>query len=160
MPPGNLRRQAHPPPTKQNVSFALFIAARQSPPTGAPEPLKAKRQFCANTGQGRMSLAGAGRSPHNYCRQAISADRQSPPTGAPEPHKAKRQFCAFYCRKAPRRQASPQKSRRACIKDKHTSRSHTRIFTVYQPHIWRKLLFRSENLAFYCYSEVSFGDAV
>ena len=50
--------------------------------------------------------------------------------------------------------------RRACIKDKHTSRSHTRIFTVYQPHIWRKRLFRSENLAFYCYSEVSFRDAV
>ena len=66
-----------------------------------------------------MSLAGAGRSPHNYCRQAISADRrthppikqnvsfalfiaarQSPPPGAPEPHKAKRQFCAFYCRQA------------------------------------------------------------
>ena len=71
-------RRTHPP-IKQNVSFALFIAARQSPPTGAPEPLKAKRQFCANTGQGTMSLAGAGRSPHNYCRQAISADRRTHP---------------------------------------------------------------------------------
>lgn len=48
----------------------------------------------------------------------------------------------------------------ACIKDKHTSRSHTRIFTVYQPYIWRKRLFRSENLAVYCYSEASFVNAV
>ena len=56
--------------------------------------------------------------------------------------------------------AAPSAKPPTCIKDKHTSRSHTRIFTVYQPYIWRKLLFRSENLAFYCYSEVSFGDAV
>ena len=56
--------------------------------------------------------------------------------------------------------AAASAASRTCIKDKHTSRSHTRIFTVYQPHIWRKRLFRSENLAVYCYSEVSFRDTV
>ena len=53
-----------------------------------------------------MSLAGAGRSPHNYCRQAISAVRRTPP------HKAKRQFCAFYCCQAipaDRRKPNPTK---------------------------------------------------
>ena len=132
-------------------------------------PVNPSHEFSsfAIPGQGTMSLAGAGQSPHNYCRQAISAvrrtrtpqsktsvlrfllptgtppsgapephhkqndsfapirvkggcplrvqggariiiaARQSPPTGAPTPHKAKRQFCAFYCRKAPRRQAHP-----------------------------------------------------
>ena len=56
--------------------------------------------------------------------------------------------------------AAPSALPPTCIKDKHTSRSHTRIFTVYQPHIWRKRLFQSENLAVYCYSEVSFRDTV
>lgn len=50
-------------------------------------------------------------------------------------------------------------TRQVCY-DKHTSRSHTRIFTVYQPHIWRKRLFWSENLAVYSCLEVSFRDAV
>ena len=34
------------------------------------------------------------------------------------------------------------------------------IFTVYQPYIWHKRLFWSENLAVYCYSKVSFVNAV
>ena len=61
-----------------------------------------------------MSLAGAGRSPHNYCRQAISAvrrkpnptkqnvsfalfiaDRQSPPSGAPTPPQSKTSVLRF-----------------------------------------------------------------
>ena len=41
----------------------------------------------------------------------------------------------------------------------HVSLSHPYIYRI-STHIWRKLLFRSENLAFYCYSEVSFRDAV
>ena len=53
---------------------------------------KQNASFAPTRGQGTMSLAGAGRSPQNYCR------RHSPP-GAPEPHKASRNGLR-PCRKA------------------------------------------------------------
>ncbi len=66
-------------------------------PTGNPrhkaenEPTKASRTACAHTGQGTMSLAGAGRSPRNYCRQAILAARRNP-----NPHKSKPDGLRLY----------------------------------------------------------------
>ena len=38
--------------------------------------------------------------------------------------------------------AAPSAKPPTCIKDKHTSRSHTRIFTVYLPHIRRGFNFK------------------
>ena len=62
------------------------------PAEGASEPNKASRQACAFSGQGTMSLAGAGQSPRtiaegNFRRKAH-----------PNPTKASRQACA-YCRR-------------------------------------------------------------
>ena len=117
-----------PNPTKQNVSFALFIADRRT-----RTPPQAKRQFCAfycrkaprrqahpNPTKQNVSFAQSrvkGRGPLRVQGGAriILADRQSPPTGAPEPLKAKRQFCAFYCRQAisaDRRTRTPPQAKR------------------------------------------------
>ena len=88
-------RRTHPPQSKTIVlrkpgvkgrcplrvqgGARIIIAARQSPPTGAPEPHhKQNDSFAQTRGQGTMSLAGAGQSPHNHCCQAIPAVRRKP----------------------------------------------------------------------------------
>ena len=51
-----------------------------------------------------MSLAGAGRSPHNHCRQAISADRRKP-----NPTKQNVSFALFIADRHPAVRRPPKK---------------------------------------------------
>ena len=76
-----------------------------------PNPQQAKRKFCAYPGQGTMSLAGAGRSPQNYCRKAIPAE------GAPDPQqKQAGTACANRRQAVARRQAhrTPKSKLKVC----------------------------------------------
>ena len=121
LPQGNPRRQAEPEPYKASHQACALpprggYTAKPSPahPPQEIKPEQAKRKFCADTGQGTMSLAGAGRSPRNHCRKVIPAVRRKPDSTkqavrlAPfrrkavirrqaesELHKASRQACAL-----------------------------------------------------------------
>ena len=83
MPPGNPRRQAHPPPPQRKTSVLRFLLPPGNLRRQAhPNPTISKTTVLRYLGQGTMSLAGAGQRPHNHCRQAISADRRTPKKAA------------------------------------------------------------------------------
>ena len=107
--PADRRKHPH---NKQVARLAPTTAKGGRSPTSTTEPNQAKRKFCAEPGQGTMSLAGAGRSPQilagrQFHRRRKPTPREASriacalppsdghtPEGATEPNPAKRKFCA------------------------------------------------------------------
>ena len=87
LPSGNSAVRRTPNPTKQAKRLALYRRRAH------PEPNKSKTQVLRYSGQGRKSLAGAGRSPR------ILAVRQSRRQAYSEPNQASQTACALAARR-------------------------------------------------------------